>query len=505
VHWQAISDGLTDVEMQGIVADDASGTLSVSATDRGVYQTDDGGKTWRATNVGLGELSVRGLALNTSNGGAASELNLRSENTRIITLDATANRTTAVSEPRQYSASSVAGNWQPQPTGIGNWPDLFIPSNAYGFVGRLPSGDLVWAVHGGGEIMARTVANMKAINAAIRMLPDGRGQVYATWGAELLQSEPGAVVGRVPLAWMLVRAWSWQAMRSLNLIAPWWWLVIVGITALLVVLFVLGRLRLSRSFGVPLRVALLRPSQSVGVARKAALDANWPKWERTLQRQLYGYGDVTPDDVPSIPAPFRMYALQRYAQTYGKGHSVQLEGKRLQAAARIQLRRWASAWDATKATIQREGAIWTNRKHVDQLASSFAITLELEAQPGVDIDAVRAYATRSVETTPVGTTPLPRPVAFLFIADNEMLKRTVQNLTEALDKLNVDGAIGLVIPLGRPGRDVDVSAQIAIAIGEAGMSGRLMMLSGGNVSSIMSASDPIQALTTRLNGMKRET
>ncbi len=500
--WTPVSNGLTDVEMQEVVADDASGTLSVAATDRGVYQTDDGGKTWRAANVGLGELTVRGLASNTSTGGASSDLNLRSDNMKVIPLDATYNSTTAIIEARQYSAAAAGGyGWQPQPAGIGNLFDLFIPINAYGFVSRLPSGDLVWALHGGGEIMARTVAGARIINAAIRALPDGRGwsAIYATWGAELLQSEPIAGYSRVPLAWMAARAWSYQGLRALNTLAPWWWLVVVGVAVLLVLLFMLGRLRLNRSFGVPLRVALLRPSQSIGVARKAALDANWPKWERTVQRQLFGYGDVTPDDVPSIPGPFRMYALQRYAQTYAKGHSVQLNGKRLHAAARTQMRRWASAWEATRAAMQREGALWTNRKYVDQLASSFAITLDLELLPGQDIDAVRAYATRSVDAT-----GLPKPVAFLFIADNEALKRSVQNLSDALDKLTVGGApgapgvVGLVVSLGRPGRDVDVSAQIALAIGEADMAGRMIVLTGNGISAIMAANDPVQALAARL-------
>ncbi|MCL4506455.1 MAG: hypothetical protein M1434_08410 [Chloroflexi bacterium] len=469
-RWQAASNSLTDVEMRNIVADDTSGVLTVSATDRGIYTTKDGGKTWQAANDGLNELTVRGLADDKGSGAL-----------------------TFLTANGRYQAADAASGWRAQPAGIGNVFDLLLPINAYGFVGRLPGGEMLWAARGGGELLARSAADRGLVDATMRLLPDGRSQLYAVWGADLMQTEPGNSYGRVPLAWMFLRAWSYQGFQWLNLVAPWWWLAAVALIVLLLLLTLLGRLRLSRIFGVPLRVALLSPGKSIPYARPAALNTAWPKWEHSVQSQLYGYGDVSADDLPGIPAPFRLYAMQRFAEQYGAQQSVKLDGTRLVAAARSQMRRWVDAWEAIKAGMLREGAAWTKRKHVDQLAAAFSSALGIGMQTGADVDAVRVYALQ-----PGDNTALPAALALLFVADNEALRDTVTNLAAALDSLKLNGATGLVVSLGRPGREVNVTNQIRLAVSESDQANRMVALGNDDVLSIMSASDPLQALAARL-------
>ncbi|HEY3342764.1 MAG TPA: hypothetical protein VGK81_12130, partial [Anaerolineae bacterium] len=92
--------------------------------------------------------------------------------------------------------------------------------------------------------------------------------------------------------------------------------------------------------------------------------------------------------------------------------------------------------------------------------------------------------------------PTTPNIALLFVADNEALKRTAGNIVEALDSLNMPGAQGLVISLGRPGRDVDVTSQVrgAVAALDQPQRARLKVLSNDEVIHIMSASDPVQTL-----------
>ncbi|HEY3291458.1 MAG TPA: hypothetical protein VGK87_15110 [Anaerolineae bacterium] len=499
--WKPISNGLTDSEMRGIVVDDASGALSVSVTDRGVYQSDDGGATWRAANAGLGELTVGGLSA-IKNGASQSlvvetrQLVVPEVTVGVIQLPPALRSQTVLTVTRQYASTDITAGWQRQSTSVGNLFELLDTVNSFGVAARMANGEMLWAIRGGGGFSARLSGIPGLVNATVRQLPDGRNQFYAVWGDEILQSEPAVGYAHMPLLWMVVRVWSWQGLRALNNLFPQWWLMFIVAAGLILAYYVLSRIRFSRSFGVPLYVTLFAPQRSTSMARRDALDKAWPKWERAIQRQLFAHGDAAPGDVSSIPAPFRLYALQRYAQAHGKGHSVQLDGAHLRAAGRIQIRRWASAWDATRADMQHEGATWLKRKHVDQLASAFSIALELDAQPGRDVDAVRAYS-----TIPVEAAQYPSPIALLFIADNESLAHSVKNLTDALAALDVSGAIGIVISLGRPGRDVDVSAQIASAVAEAGAAGRLLVLRAGEISGIISSSEPVQALKARLKTM----
>jgi hypothetical protein len=472
-NWQPISAGLTDVEMRGIVADDASGALVVSTTYRGTFRSDDGGKTWHTTNVGLNELTVRGLAADKGNG----------------TL-------TFVTSQGQYQLVNGAAGWQPYPAGIGNILDLLLPVNAYGVGARLPGGDFVWASRGGGELWARLSADLGMQNAmqhaTIRQLPDGRSQLFSVWGAELAQTAPDTAYHRMPLAWMLLRSWVWFGFGWLMANAAWWWIVALGVIALALLLVLLQSVRLSRRFGVPLGMALFTPGRSLKYARPQALEKAWPRWERTVHAELYGYGVVEPRDLPGIPAPFRLYAMQHYADLYGKQRSVELQGRRLHSAARDQMMRWADAWQTNKRVMRRQGVEWKDRKHADALAAAFASALGLRASPARDVGAVRAYALQDA------TNKASSRVALLFVADNEALSRTVQNLASALDTLQLDGATGIVISLGRPGRDVDVTNQVRNAVMESDAANRMKVLSNGDVLDIMAASDPAQALDVRL-------
>jgi ligand-binding sensor domain-containing protein len=465
----AANASLNDTDMRSIVADDASRALVVGTTGRGVFRADDGGAAWRVANAGLHELTSLSLAADRQ-GGALS----------------------LITQGGEYHSTDGAATWQSGTGGAANLLDLILTGNAFGFAGRLPSGELLWATSGGGSMWAHTAANLGLINATITT--DQRA--VAVWGTGLTQTEPGVATTRVPLAWLLVRAWVWSGWNWLALHVPGWWLLVLAVILLALLAAVMSRVRLSSRFSVPLPVALLTPGRSLRYASPRALDAAWPRWERLVQSQLYSYGEVRPIDLPRVPAPFRLYAMQRFAENHADQKSVRLEGKRLVASARIQMGRWMSAWQAIKDELRGQHLGWEQRKRTDQLADAFATALSLRASAPHDVESVRAYA-----TAPVGagaSTGLPAPVALLFVADNEALSRTLQSLTTALNEVSGEQAIGLVIPLGRPGRDVDMVSQVRGAVAESEHERRLVVLNDTDVLDIMAAHDPVQALNTTL-------
>src|SRR5207245_11580969 len=60
--WRAINTGLTGGEVRALVIDPQTpSTLYAGTSGRGVFQSTDGGASWRAINTGLTTLDVRAL------------------------------------------------------------------------------------------------------------------------------------------------------------------------------------------------------------------------------------------------------------------------------------------------------------------------------------------------------------------------------------------------------------------------------------------------------------
>ncbi len=471
--WQAMSNGLTDIDMRGVVADDANGTLWVSATGRGVFQYHSNTKTWHAVNVGLPDISGTRSLAGTGTG----------------VLD-------VVTGLGVYRTSNPALGWQPQLWSLGPSLGLVVPINDYGFVGRLPGGDLLWASRGGGAAWASMASSLGLVNASIRQLSNGQGQLYAVWGAEVTRSDPGAGYGRVPLAWLFVRAWVWILLGRLNTSYPWWWAASVALLALIAVLWVFGRARLSHRYGVPFKVVIFNSERVSQVAKTGAVEHAWPHWERIIQTELYAFGDVRPADLPGIPGPFRQYAMRRFADKYGQHQGVEFSDKRLITRARAYIRQWVRAWQAMRADLRRDGLSWQNRARTDELAQALAAVLERRTLPPLDNESVRAYG---MQVASGSDSRLPG-LALLFVADNEALKQTALNIVRAFEQLGEPDATGLVISLGRPGRNVEVTGQVRNALTELGtpQHGRLRVCTYDEVLYVMSAADPISTLAELL-------
>lgn len=468
-NWQYISAGLTDTDMRSIAVDDSSRNLLVNVTGRGVFEYNPDQESWSVMNVGLQVLSATQTLASNAAGG--------------IDLMTTGGA---------YQLAGPAEGWQPQQGWLSDLPSWFLPQNAYGYVGRLPGGDLLWATRGGGAAWADAASNLGLINATIRQSPDGQGQVYAVWGAELTRADLGSGYGRVPLAWLYVRVWTSTIVARLDFAAPWWWAVVAGVIALGLVLWMLGRIRLSHSYKAPLVTALFAPQRLASVAKPEALDRAWPRWEHIIQNDLYAHGNVRANDLRGVPGPLRLYALQRFADAHGEEQGVTLKGDRLHAKGRTYIREWVDAWQAARADLQRDGARWQNRKHTGALAKALASMLNLQTLPPKENDSVTAYATRAA----AGASSAAPNVALLFVADNEALKRTAQNIVDALDSLDVPGAQGLVISLGRPGRNVDVTSQVRSAVADLdeAQRARLKVLSNDDILHMMDTPDPVRAL-----------
>ncbi len=396
LNWQATGAGLDDARMRSVAYDLGTGALVAAVEQRGAFRSADGGSAWSPANVGLPELAAQSVA----DDGAGASLAL-------LTAQAA------------YESTDGALAWQPHPPSLSGVLDLILPVNAYGFAARLPGGERIWAAQGGGQLWASLAASLSAENATIT--PDGQGRVQAVYGAQLAQSDPDVVYGRVPLLWMAIRIWMWNAFSWLSRTAPWWWAVAIGFLALAASILAVRRNRLSVRFGVPIKVGLFKPAQSAAYARPIELERAWPKWERAVKEELYTYGDVKPSDLRSVPGPFRRYAQQRFVDVHGAQSAIELKGRLLVTTAGANLFAWSAALRQLRRQLRRQRFAWLHRDKADRLAAAFAA--RSRPCPRRRLMTCNRRAPMCCRALPIHC---PRDLALVLVADAEPGARTVQ-------------------------------------------------------------------------------
>jgi len=350
----------------------------------------------------------------------------------------------------------------------------------------------VWAVYGGGAFWTRLAAGLNLRHAAIRHLPGGKAELLMARGGTLFRTELPSGYRRTPLLWLALRALVSAATPWITAHSRW----LGAAVALAVILAgVSTYVNLARPFGLPLWATLLARRRLDAYACPSALEAAWPDWERAVRAQLLRYGDATADDLRRVPAPFRRYALRRYAQTHEPVQALEARPGQVQLLTGDRQRRWHAAWAAAARSIgARAGISAAGRQAADELASVLAETLGLTPDQPRDFEAVRA---RLVEA-PALRLRLPPRFPLVFIADPQPGARSVQMLVDAVAVLRETGYFALVVPLEPRARRLDVAAELRQAVSRSPHVQDFIVLSQDDVLNILVARYPTQVLVQNI-------
>jgi ligand-binding sensor domain-containing protein len=364
--------------------------------------------------------------------------------------------------------SSIDGGqtWQNRPgTSIGVPPDYLWAWDQRGAVGRGLNGSLLWTaegMHALWEFPATFMTPQPCVWA------DLRSGLRVVWqcgqGATVLQSE----LETMPLPWLALRLWVWALSR--------WLMVHALLSAAGVIVVLLGAwgwalLRTyqtgSRPFGVPLRVAVLTPWRQADHVQPAALEAAWPAWEQAVRAEVVRYGEARPEDLVAIPAPFRCYALKRYAVLNAGYERLAVRPGRVRLSDGEHIGRWHAAEGMT-----------------DKQARLFAETLGTTLGEAHDQGWARLYLTEVLD--------LPGQVVasarLVWLTEAWVGTHTVAGLQELLQK---EGETWTLIVVASADGEADVLQQ---ALARLAPAGHFLVLNQDTVAKLLLARDPLRRL-----------
>ena len=402
--WQAISTGLVN-SREAVLAQDAKRALIYAGTQAGLSQSADGGASWESPWPQAPALPISALVYD-----AGREALYGIGNDRLQRFTASGNAAMgrddwylmwglAVDHRRQTIYVGTGGEVLRSPDGGATWEslgyltdadldlqvdevngDVYVVANGGLKVYRLAAGDQSWTSFpitawgvplnyawtwnewgSMGRLPGRvvwTTANL----SALRTLPAAWGETnrcllrpLSNTGTELLcaigpQLER-AELETMPLPWLALRLWVWQALHWLAAHAATAGMGFALSAALTLVWALAWAYRkFTRPFGVLPWAVWLAPGRLERYARPAALEAAWPDWEKAVRAELATYGDVLAVDLQTIPAPFRRLALRRYAELYVPVERLEAQAGRL----RLQDRNWVQRWQAARRPTRRD-------------------------------------------------------------------------------------------------------------------------------------------------------
>lgn len=306
----------------------------------------------------------------------------------------------------------------------------------------------------------------------------------------------------MPSTWLNLRLLVWVLVHRIKFIAGRLGILLIVESCLLFASVYLTRLR---PYRIPPWALLLPRRRKVALAQPARVDAAWPAWERALRAELLRHGDALPDDLLRVPAIFRTYTLERYAQIHAETQVLEGQAPRLLSSGRLRLlsgdrlQRWHAAWyRAGWALGARPGLPPEVRHEVDALAGVLCQVLGFTP---VDGESAHPHGARDFEAVrgqrvaaPALRLAVPLHFPLLFVADPQPGARTVEMLVDAVDVLKESGYFALIVPLEPPIPTVDVAAELRQAIARSPHVQDFIVLSQDDVLDILIARHPIQAL-----------
>ncbi len=466
--WQSVSAGLTDVNVQTLAWDAAQEHLYAGTLNEGVFRSDDGGQSWQSVSAELIDTDVRDLVWDALKG----RLYVGAWNRSVLHSD-------------DGGASWQKSNIFTSQTLF----DLISNSSNYGTVHRLPDNTLIWSTYGADGLWMYVVNNLRLRQAIIQPLPDGRAVIWTAWGSTLVRVDLAPNYNKIPLAWLAMRAWVWQATFWLKANMLW----IGGVLALMTILIVAFSLaNLVRPYSVPLWATLLARRRLDTYASPTSLKQVWPDWSRMVRTELLNYGNVIAADLRHIPGPFRRYTLRHYAQIYQATQLLEIQPKRLRLLTGDRLGRWRRAWQTAGRSLTGQAIMPSNAQaEVADLASTLAEVLGFRLGPVRDFEAVRAYPV----TAPTLRLNLPPRFSLIFVADPQPGPATVQMLVDAIEVMGEKSYFALVIPLEPARSQVDIVAELRQAIARSPHVQDFIVLSQDDILDMLISRQPVRVLT----------
>ena len=479
--WEKANTGMPNISFQVLLLDEQNNTL-YAGTSAGVIRSTDGGSNWQSNNMGLTDTIVDSIAIDVHTGN--------------LYVNTSGGSFLSTGKGSFFSTDNGV-HWQAtrewpsisEQTGSEGLYDLFNTKNTYGTVTYDSERGVVWASVNGGMVWTDFTARLGLGTVVMRSQSSEHTQLLAPFGNTIAVADLPPGYSREPLIWLMIRAIVWRITEwtADNLV-----MTIAGLFVLLSSMIAFTYTTLCRPFGIPLWAAILSRRHLESYATPARLEQSTMQWLKTVRIELLQYGDAIADDLRDVPRPFRRYTLRCYAERYAESQSLEARRGRIQILGAKQIQRWHRAWRTTGRALGVQSGMSPNaHRATDELANSLANALGLTLSLAQDFEAVRAYQVEA----PALRLNLPPRFPLLFVAEPNPGDHTVQMLVDAVDVLKESGYFALVVPLEPLHRDVDVAAQLRLAIERSPHVQDFIVLSQDAILDILIARRPAQALT----------
>ncbi len=499
-NWQAASEGIPDAIPVNIAVDLEKKIIYLGFRHVGLFRSIDGGLSWQSTNWGLpnsymyffiwnntrhillADLS-NSLLYETADGGESWEAGPKYPRTAGTGYSVTFSKfQLVVFEESPYKKTYVlSDDWQSwkRTSDIGQLVSSFTPDTWQDFqLARTPSGELQWFCSKCSPLFSM---HSMEITPTHTYWLDGRVYFYGMKDQKPYLAQFDDNAPRYPLFTMLLLmyAFTYPALfySSLGLVA---------------IILITLRIRYLLHFRTPIWTIILPGTKIAGRAEPALMDKAWVKWRELVHAELLRWGDILPDDLLGIPAPFRKYSIQRYFNENQHLFSLQEWRGGLRLVNRSRLGEWRKSWVAIGRMIgSRAGLPDETQLYVDRLAELIANPVGLTPEPGGVFEAVRGYRVQAPELF----INLPERFPLLFVADPDPSNRTVQMLIDAVGALKEgDRFFALVIALEPPVRQMDVPNILRQAVQRVPHAHDLVILGKEDALELLAAVHPAQHL-----------
>jgi hypothetical protein len=356
----------------------------------------------------------------------------------------------------------------------------------WGAMGHWIDGSLFWTAENMQGLWTLPRTMLDAQNCAVRA-PSGRqAQLLCAWGLMAVRSD----LQTMPLPWLALRLWVWQATTWLRGTAGAAELGVTIAVGLALAAFAgWTYAKVARPWGMPLWAAWFAPARVERFARPGALEAAWPAWEKQVRAELAEFDDVRPVDLVDIPATFRSYALRRYAEVVAPQEWLEASRGRLRVLPQARTCAWRDAAHAAHAAhaghagpgsvAERDGQAGPA---ADARAPVLAEALRVNSGAAQVVPGARIYLTEPLALA--GAAPGRVQLMFLEAAWVETFRALV-----SVQQRNPDDLALLVLP-----PDIAKTAELCQALVRSLRSGSFIVLGGDEVARLLLAREPRQVL-----------
>jgi photosystem II stability/assembly factor-like uncharacterized protein len=483
--WFPINEGLVRPNVRALAVDPRSpDTLYVGTWNSEVYQSVNGGRTWRLMNGGLArDAPISALVVQrtaedydsqtpgvlyagTNGAGVFSSIDggthwtavnngLEDVHVQVLGLDLTEGGILYAGTGRGMYRLQLGGDllWQPAQQGLP--PDEVrsivvdegSPNVIYaaitagtGEIYRSPDRGGTWTAIGSGSLPT----NIKIQALALNSLNAKRSILYAATDGGVFRSEDGGLDWRAindglpsganVLALLVDSKRSYVHASISNsgiytsvdtgvsfIPGPLVTRALVPMIAVVTTLFV-GRWLLDSSERIQDRI----------------LERNWPLWRERMEHILHDRNEVSFDALADVPKALRLRALRRYVQEHRDDNLVlRLDPPVLQPANSLQLWDFSRNWNAAQKRLNDTAAF---RPVVSRMADQLCQLLGFTLLDSRSYGKLHGYVIKA----PALRLRMPPMFPIVFLQKHGLAEQDISNLRDLMDILNVPSYLALL-------------------------------------------------------------